>query len=115
MKPKVCLMYATDEYPGMQVMDVGDFEDLAEQVSGPLRNCGHQGCANAMQALHTHFVQVKDHLYSSKRVFIHDGVIGSDRNTQTRVRIVTDSPDIALFASNMLVSGAAPLPRGSSR
>jgi len=37
-------------------------------------------------------------------MFVHDGVIGADRSTQTRVRVVTDSPDIALFAANMLVS-----------
>jgi len=28
-------MFATDEYAGMKVMDVGDFEDLTEQVRWP--------------------------------------------------------------------------------
>ena len=61
-------------------------------------------CRVGGTATKARYMQVKDHLYSSKRMFVHDGVIGADRDTQTRVRVVTDSPDIALFASNMLVS-----------
>lgn len=46
---------------------------------------------------------MKDDLYDRKRMFVHDGVLGSERSSQTRVRVVTDSPDVALFVANMLV------------
>lgn len=75
---KDCPQFATDAYEGFAVMDVGQFEELDAAV--------------------------KDDLYDRKRMFVHDGVLGSERSSQTRVRVVTDSPDVALFVANMLHS-----------
>jgi len=49
------------------------------------------------------FDGVADHLSNVIDVFVHDGAIGSHSTCEARVRVVTDSPELALTAKHLLV------------
>lgn len=46
---------------------------------------------------------VKDELSNVVDVFVHDGALASHSSVESRVRLVTDSPELALAMKNMLV------------
>lgn len=49
------------------------------------------------------FEQVTDHLSFQEAIFTHDGAVGSYKDDRTRVRVISDSPLVALFAQSLLV------------
>ena len=49
------------------------------------------------------FDAVLDDLSNVVDVFVHDGAVGSHGSCETRVRVVTDSPDLALAFKHLLV------------
>ncbi|TYZ65142.1 hypothetical protein PybrP1_012050 [[Pythium] brassicae (nom. inval.)] len=49
------------------------------------------------------FEKVTDHLSFQDALFAHDGAVGSYRDDRTRVRVISDSPLVALFAQSLLV------------
>lgn len=69
--------FATDILPGASVMDVSEAEERATAL--------------------------RDECLSfAPRLFIHDGCVGSDRLSELRVRVVTDSPVVALHFRSLL-------------
>lgn len=67
---------ATDEYPGFEVMDLEAYEDMAAAV--------------------------KTDLYHRSRLWVEDAAVGSTRAAEQKVRVISDSPEAALLARNML-------------
>lgn len=49
------------------------------------------------------FEKVTDHLSFQDAIFTHDGAVGSYKDDRTRVRVISDSPLVALFAQSLLV------------
>jgi ATP-dependent phosphoenolpyruvate carboxykinase len=46
---------------------------------------------------------VTDNLSVQPSIFAQDGAVGSFKDSRTRVRVITDSPVVALFAQSLLV------------
>ncbi|DBA00180.1 TPA: hypothetical protein N0F65_007805 [Lagenidium giganteum] len=49
------------------------------------------------------FEKVTNYLSLADEIFAHDGAVGSFKDDRTRVRVISDSPVVALFAQNILV------------
>ncbi|TMW59541.1 hypothetical protein Poli38472_004610 [Pythium oligandrum] len=49
------------------------------------------------------FEKVTGYLSQQKNLFAQDGAVGSFKDNRTRVRVISDSPVVALFAQNLLV------------
>jgi ATP-dependent phosphoenolpyruvate carboxykinase len=49
------------------------------------------------------YLQVTTHLSHHTNIFGFDGAVGSYKDDRSRVRVITDSPIVALFAQNILV------------
>lgn len=49
------------------------------------------------------YEQVAEHLSTQPSIFTQDGAVGSFKDDRTRVRVIADSPLVALFAQNLLV------------
>ncbi|KAA0171279.1 hypothetical protein FNF28_00770 [Cafeteria roenbergensis] len=75
---------STDSFPGFESMSVDDFEDLRDSVAADLS--------------------------SRKRIFVEDAAVGSYRESEIKVRVISDRPEAALFFRNML----HPVPRYSA-
>ena len=73
---------STDEYPGLELMDVEMFDTLRERV--------------------------KDDLHLRKRLFVEDAAVGSYRTSEIKVRLITDSPELNLYFRNVLVRVPVP-------
>lgn len=72
------LAFATDVLPGTQVMDVDEAE--------------------------SRFDSLRDECLSfAPRLFVEDGALGGSREAEIRVRVITDSPAVALFARSALL------------
>lgn len=67
---------STDSFPGFESMSVDDFEDLRDSVAADLS--------------------------SRKRIFVEDAAVGSYRDSEIKVRVISDRPEAALFFRNML-------------
>jgi hypothetical protein len=49
------------------------------------------------------YEQVTEHLSTHESTFTQDGAVGSYKDDRTRVRVISDSPLVALFAQSLLV------------
>lgn len=49
------------------------------------------------------YEQVTEHLSLHDAIFTQDGAVGSYKDDRTRVRVIADSPVVALFAQSLLV------------
>ncbi|CEG35729.1 hypothetical protein PHYSODRAFT_348042 [Plasmopara halstedii] len=49
------------------------------------------------------YEKVTEHLSTEPNLFTQDGAVGSFKDDRTRVRVISDSPLVALFAQNLLV------------
>uniref|UniRef100_K3W8H5 Phosphoenolpyruvate carboxykinase (ATP) n=1 Tax=Globisporangium ultimum (strain ATCC 200006 / CBS 805.95 / DAOM BR144) TaxID=431595 RepID=K3W8H5_GLOUD len=49
------------------------------------------------------YEKVTDHLSVQDNIFTQDGAVGSYKDDRTRVRVISDSPLVALFAQSLLV------------
>lgn len=48
-------------------------------------------------------LQITEHLSTQENLFTQDGAVGSFKDDRTRVRVISDSPVVALFAQSLLV------------
>lgn len=48
-------------------------------------------------------MQLKESFSLAPALFVEDGAVGSDRRSEIRVRVISDSANYALFFRNMLV------------
>lgn len=71
-------LLCTDEFEGFTVADIDEFEERFERL--------------------------KESFVSAPQLFVEDGAVGSDRSSEVRVRVITDSANYALFFRNMLNS-----------
>lgn len=69
-------LYCTDEAEGFVVADIDEFEERFEKL--------------------------KESFSAQPNLFVEDGAVGSDRASEIRVRVITDSANYALFFRNML-------------
>lgn len=49
------------------------------------------------------YEKVTDHLSTEANLYTQDGAVGSFKDDRTRVRVISDSPLVALFAQSLLV------------
>lgn len=69
--------FSTDEFPDREVMDIDEFDER--------------------------FGALKDALVSAPALFVEDAAVGSFREAEVRVRVISDSADYALYLRNLLV------------
>jgi hypothetical protein len=106
--------FATDVMAGRQVMDVEEFEAKLRSVRRPPKNT-RRARRNTLRrppppSLPTPLnlppfpsAQIRtDSLSYAPQLFVEDAAVGSSRLAEVRVRVITDSPVVALYVRTLL-------------
>ncbi len=99
-KANETLAFATDSFPGRTVMDVEEYEGRLGSVS---RESAPRSRAPSHPPSPPPSPQLRSECLSyAPRLFVEDGALGSSRAAELRVRVITDSPAVALYFKSML-------------
>lgn len=99
---KELLQHCTGRLSASKAIDCGDA--VASDVVGPFATDDYAGHASlSIDDYEAALEDVCDGLSRSSALFVEDAAVGSTREAQVRLRVISDSPEYALVMRNLLV------------